>query len=419
MDAFFASVEQKLNPSLNNKPVFVSGNTAKDSIVAACSYQAKKYGVKSGMSLYEALDLCPDAVIVRSDPEKYISTSRAIFDVIKSLTEKVEVYSIDEAFADFTNTIHLFSDKKQLGMEIKKTVKKNTGLACSVGIGPNKIIAKIASDICKPDGLFVVEPETVGEFMKDLPVEKIPGIGPKTREKLNLMGIVYCGQVKNIPCSFLEEKFGVLGRSISDWCSGKGATEIKILSPEPKSFGHSYTLPENTAKKEILKSVLFRLSHQTAVRMREEGYCGKTIAVTVRMKDFATYSKHITLPFWCDDEQTIYNFAWTLVSAVCTLKNPILPELQKNIFTDKGNTAEGYFGIKIRLLGVSVSGLRKKFQMNLFNNEQRRKLTIAADGVNRKYGEGTVFYGLTVFEEKWHKIVTKTHAFQPKPVVFS
>ncbi len=224
MDAFFASVEQKLNPSLKGKPVFVSGNTARDSVIAACSYEAKKYGVKSGMSVYEGLNLCPNAVIVKGNPERYIDTSRVIFSVLQCFTEKVELYSIDEGFLEIEVEDDSYENLRNLALSIKQAVYKETSLTCSAGISCNKTVAKIASDLCKPDGIMIVKEEQIQEFMEKLPVEKVPGIGSRMAEYLGLMGIEFCGQVRRIPVSLFKKKFGIRGEEIWYLCQGFGET---------------------------------------------------------------------------------------------------------------------------------------------------------------------------------------------------
>lgn len=386
MDAFFASVEQTFNPFLRGKPVFVSGNTARDSVIAACSYEAKKYGVKSGMSIVEGLNMCPGAMIVRGNPEKYIDTSRRIFCVLKTFTEKVELYSIDEGFLEINQENIYHEGLMELGLAIKDAIRRETSLTCSVGISCNKTVAKIASDLCKPDGIRIVKESEIREFMKTLPVEKVPGIGPKMAEQLNLMGIEFCGQIEKIPLSLLKKKYGVRGEEVWYLCHGVGETKVNIQSPEPKSFGHSYTLRDDADDINIILSVLCRLAHQVGMRMRQENYYGNVIAVIVRYSDFTSFSKRKTYPFWFNDDQTIFRCASSLIFAEPVIK-------------------------KIRLLGVSVSGIHKRYQMNLFNNEKREKMLKAMDAINEKYGNDTVFPCMMLYEQLTYPPVTKTHAF--------
>ncbi|MCX7706009.1 MAG: DNA polymerase IV [bacterium] len=386
MDAFFASVEQILNPSLKGKPVFVSGNTARDSVIAACSYEAKKYGVKSGMSIYEGLNLCPGATVVRGNPERYIDTSRRVFNVLQNFTEKVELYSIDEGFLGIEVDDSSYENLKKIGFFIKQAVYQETSLTCSIGISCNKTVAKIASDLCKPDGIMIVKEDQILEFMEKLPVEKVPGIGPKMAEYLNLMGIEFCGQVRKIPVDLFREKFGIRGEEIWYLCQGIGETEVCVQNPEPKSFGHSYTLQQDTDDMSLLLSVLCRLSHQVGMRMREEDYYGNVITLTLRYSDFTVFTKRKTYPFWFNDDQSIFKNASSIM------------------FNERWYK-------KVRLIGVSVSGIQKRYQMSLFKNEKREKMLKVMDSINRKYGTDSIFPCLMLYEKMKCQPVKKTHAF--------
>lgn len=386
MDAFFASVEQALNPLLKGKPVFVSGNTARNSVIAACSYEAKKYGVKSGMSVYEGLNLCPNAVIVKGNSERYINISKRIFNILRYFTEKIELYSIDEGFLEIETEDNSYENLKKLGLSIKQAVYKETLLTCSIGISSNKTVAKIASDLCKPDGIMIVKEEKILEFMEKLYVEKVPGIGPRMTEYLNLMGIEFCGQLRKLPLSLLRQKFGVRGEEIWHLSHGRGETSIIGQYPEPKSFGHSYTLMEDTDDMNLLLSVLCRLAHKIGMRMREEDYWGNVIAITLRYSDFTFLTKRKTYPFWFNDDNTIFKNASSI------------------IFNEK-------LYKKIRLIGVSVSGIQRKYQMALFRNEKRQKLLKVMDSINKKYGSDTVFPCLMLYEKIKDRPVKKTHAF--------
>ena len=386
MDAFFASVEQALNPSLKGKPVFVSGNTARDSVIAACSYEAKKYGVKSGMSIFEGLNLCPHAIIVRGNPERYIDTSRRIFHILQRFTEMVELYSIDEGFLEMELDNASYENLRHLALSIKKAIYQETSLTCSIGISCNKTVAKIASDLCKPDGIMIVDESRIYQFMENLPVKDVPGIGPRMTEYLNLMGIEFCGQVRKLPVSLFREKFGIRGEEIWHLCHGRGETKVTVQSPEPKSFGHSYTLMQDTDDMNLILSVLCRLSHQVGMRMREEGYYGNVVCVTLRYSDFSSFTKRKTYPFWFNDDQTIFRNAGSIMFA-----EPISE--------------------KIRLVGVSLSGIHKRYQMSLFRNEKREIMLKVMDSINKKYGTDTVFPCLMLYEKIRCLPVKKTHAF--------
>ncbi|HOL67139.1 MAG TPA: DNA polymerase IV, partial [bacterium] len=212
MDAYFASVEQQINPSLRGRPVLVCGNPLTKTVVASASYEAKRQGVRSGMSIPEALKLCPDAILVPGNPICYAETSRVVFSLLSLFTDTLEIYSIDEAFLDVSRTFPLFGGKGALGRRIKETIRKKTGLTCSVGMAPNKLLAKIAASLVKPDGLRIIEEKEVPELMSDLPVEEVPGIGPRLASLLSDWGITTCGQLQRLGENFLITRFGLRGR---------------------------------------------------------------------------------------------------------------------------------------------------------------------------------------------------------------
>ena len=177
INAFFAAVEQQCHPTLRGKPIFICGNPKTRTVVAACSYEAKAFGVKSGMSVGEALQLCPHAILVEGNPSKYIHTAIRIFAIIKEYSPQMEIFSIDEAFLDVTNTQHLFGGPVEIAKAIKRRIKEEFGLTCSIGIAPNKLLAKLASDMQKPDGLVEIKPDDVEATLRDLPVSELCGIG--------------------------------------------------------------------------------------------------------------------------------------------------------------------------------------------------------------------------------------------------
>ncbi|MCK5547423.1 MAG: DNA polymerase IV, partial [Thermoplasmata archaeon] len=199
MNAFFASVEQATNPALKNRPILVGGNPKKRSVVAAASYEAKAKGVKAGMSWYEARRLCPEAIMIEGTPIKYIDTATKIFIFLRDYTPKVEVFSIDEAFLDITHTAHLFGTPRDLALSIKKRIKKMFNITCSIGIGPNKLISKLAANMEKPDGLTIIKEEDVPALLDNLPVDELSGIGDKFKAHLNRMGIKTCGDLQKMP----------------------------------------------------------------------------------------------------------------------------------------------------------------------------------------------------------------------------
>lgn len=367
MNAFFASVEQKANPHLRGKPVLVCGNPDGRTVVATASYEARRYGVKTGMTIPEAKRLCPHAILVQCDPDKYVNVSTRLLSIYRSFTPLVEAFSVDEAFLDLTGTQRLWGSPLRVAQKIKSEIKRRLGLLCSVGIASNKLLSKLASNLQKPDGLVYLKEEDVPRVLEKLPVSELCGIGPKLMIHLNHLGVETCGQLARFPVKILKKKFGKVGIYLH--LMGKGTGEDQVLpyyESEPiKSMGHSVTLDKDLYSMEKIERVIFQLSEQVARRLRHHQYRGKTICLTLRYPDFSTDSKQKTIPRFVDDGREIY---------VHTL----------NILKKFYNPNYG-----VRLLGVSVSNLIKDTaQLSLFLEEQReQKLLEAMDSINERWGE--------------------------------
>ena len=200
MNAFFAAVEQQYNPALRGKPIVICGNAKKRTVVAACSYEAKAFGIKNAMSVHEARALCPQVLLVGGNPEKYVDISRRIFNLLAEFSPQMEIFSIDEAFLDMTGTYPFFGkEPEDVARQIKERIRQGWGLTCSVGIGPNKLLAKLASNLQKPDGLVRIRQSEVPARMERLPIQELCGIGEKLKICLNELGIVTCGQLGRAP----------------------------------------------------------------------------------------------------------------------------------------------------------------------------------------------------------------------------
>ena len=367
MNAFFASVEQESNPHLKGKPVLVCGNPQGRTVIATSSYEARKYGVKTGMTIFEAKKLCPQAILVHCDPDKYIDVSTRLLSIYRSFTPLVEAFSVDEAFLDLTGTQRLWGSPLKVAQSIKSEIKRKLGLFCSIGIASNKLLAKLASDMQKPDGLVCFKDEDVPRVLEKLPVSELCGIGPKLVIHLNNLGIETCGQLGRFPVKILEKKFGKVGLCLH--LMGKGIGQDEVLAyyeSEPiKSMGHSVTLSKDIHSMESIKRVILQLSEQVARRLRHHHYKGKTICLTLRYPDFSTFSKQRTIPKFVDDGREICAHALDILKI---LYNPIY---------------------RVRLLGVSVSNLMKDTaQLSLFWEEQRKqRLLEAMDRINNRWGD--------------------------------
>jgi len=371
MDAFFISVEQRDNLALRGKPAAVCGSLSR-SVVTSATYEARPYGIRAGMPTQEAKRLCPQLILVEGNHSKYTETAARIFSILKEYTPLVEITSIDEAYLDITQSMLLYKSSFHNAQLIKNQIREKEQLTCSIGVAPNKLLAKLGSRLKKPDGLVVIRKEEVEETLKDLPVSKLNGIGPKLGEALNLMGISTCGQLGKFPVSVLSKRFGVIGERLHEM--GLGLDDCPVLpfdeEEDAKSISHSVTLEKDTSDPDILKKVLLQLSEKVSRRMRREGFFGKRIAITVRYSDFFTFSKQKTLSKWMNNGNEIFKLASQIFESIPHPK-------------------------PIRLLGVGVSLLKKEWcQLDLFEKREKKdNLLKAMDRVNERFGDWTLTWG--------------------------
>ena len=368
MDAFFISVEQRDNPSLRGKTAAVCGSLSR-SVITSATYEARKYGVRAGMPIQEAKRRCPKLILVEGDHAKYTETSARIFSLLKDYTPMVEVASIDEAYLDITQSQLLFKSPLHLSQSIKDRILKQEELTCSIGVGPNKLIAKLGSRLRKPDGLMVIQKEEVEGMLNELPVSILHGIGPKLAESLNSMGIYTCGQLGKPPVSFLNKRFGAIGERLHEMGLGLDDSPVVPFDEEEdaKSISHSITLEEDSSDPNLLSKVLLQLSERVAKRMRKDSFYGRRVAMTIRYSDFYTFSKQKTLSQWMNSGNEIFHHSLELFESVSHPK-------------------------PIRLLGVEVSLLKKEwYQMDLFEKKEKKdNLLRAMDEVNERFGDWTL-----------------------------
>jgi DNA polymerase-4 len=368
MDAFFISVEQRDNPSLRGKPAAVCGSFSR-SVVTSATYEARPYGIRAGMSIQEAKRRCPQLILVEGNHSKYTETAARIFSILKEYTPLVEVASIDEAYLDITQSLLLFQSPLHIAQSIKDQIREKEQLTCSIGVAPNKLLAKLESRLKKPDGLVVIGKEEVEKVLKDLPVSKLNGIGPKLGEMLNAIGIFTCGQLGKFPVSVLAKRFGVIGERLHEMGLGWDDSPVIPFDEEEdaKSISHSVTLEEDTSDPKLLRKVLLQLSERVSRRMRRERFYGKRIAITVRYSDFFTFSKQKTLSKWMNSGNEIFQQAFEIFKSVSHPK-------------------------PIRLLGVGMSLLKKEWcQLDLFEKREKKdNLLKAMDRVNERFGDWTL-----------------------------
>ncbi len=376
MDAFFASVEQQANPRLRGKPIGVIGSGGR-TVITTASYEARKFGVKTGMNIYEARKALPSLILVIGNNEKYTHTCMELEKIYTQFTPDVEIYSIDEAFLDITTTHHLFGGPETIGITIKNSVREKFGINCTIGIGPNILIAKLASDLSKPDGLRWIKPEELEGVLKDLPVKELWGIGSKISERLSLLLIRTCGELGKAPVSLLRNKFGIYGETLKAMGMGICKRAIQTKPKDAKSVGHSMTLPENIWERKDIEAYLLMLSEMVGRRARKYGYIGRKVSLIIRYTNFETFSKQTTLPNFTNDTHDIFQGTLKIVNII-KLKD------------------------KVRLLGVSLLRLIKDpNQIPLIEEERKRKYILQAiDYINDKYGEFKIIWGSYMIQKR-------------------
>ena len=379
MNAFFASIEQQSNPALRGKPVAVIGSAGR-TVITTASYEARAYGVRTGMNVWQARQKCPHIILVIGNNRKYTWTSSRIVKLMLQFTPLVEVFSIDEAFLDVSGSLTLFTGAERIAYLLKVQIRRHFGITCSIGVAPNKMLAKLASEIKKPDGLTVIRPEEVTPVLERTPVKDLCGIGPKTARQLALYGIRTCGELGRFPVDILRKRFGIVGERLN--LMGRGIDDSPVIpseeAEEVKSVGHSMTLDRDIEdRKEILRFLL-QLSEMVGRRARRYNVRGKTVTLSIRYADFDTWAgRQETLPDYINRSADIYRAAADILESL-VLAQPV------------------------RLLGVRLSNLGgESGQLPLFGEDRKKTLLVEAmDRVNDRYGSFSVTFGSLLDGEK-------------------
>ena len=368
MDAFFASVEQLDNPELKGKPLIVGGQSCRG-VVSTCSYEARKFGVHSAMPMVEARRLCPHAEFLPGRMWRYEEVSREIMRIFHEEAPLVEQLSIDEAFLDVSGMERLCKDVRNVGWRIKERIKNEIGLTCSVGLAPNKFLAKMASDLQKPDGFTVITHEKARSFIAPLPVTKIFGIGGAAKQMLAQFGIATIGQLANADRSILQKVFGKNADKVQHLAMGLDDRPV-IPETAPKSIGRETTFEKDLYTFEDCKAAILELSGQTGYRLRNKGYSGRTVTLKVKFKDFKIITRSISSEgdISCDEE--IFSLAVKLL---------------KDVAYENG----------VRLLGVTVSNLQDGSCGSLCFEENTKLLqrNAAVDNLKKRFGENIIARG--------------------------
>jgi DNA polymerase-4 len=365
MDAFFVSVEELENPSLKGKAVIVGADPGGRGVVAAASYEARKFGVHSAMPIGMAKKLCPHAIFLRGQHRKYGEYSRQIHHIFEEFTPVVEMVSIDEAYLDLTGCERLHGSAFRGADRLIRTIKQRTGLNCSVGLSTSHLVSKIASDQAKPHGLLYILPGFEAKFLAPLPIRRMPGIGKVTEPGLRSLGIVNIGDLQQLGREKLRERFGKFG----EWLYTKSCgldIEAYQYEEEPKSISHETTFDEDIDDTEEVERTLSYLSQLVGRRLRDHGLFARTVGLKLRFAPFKTLTRDVTLDEPTNLDSVIFENVLRLVEDTWTAKQ------------------------KIRLVGVRMSNLgRAVFQRSLIDAAQRAKLDKvlkAADKVREKFG---------------------------------
>lgn len=366
MDAFFASVEQRDNPELRGRPVAVGGSPDQRGVVAAASYEARRFGVRSAMAMAIAVKLCPGLVIVPTNHRRYKQVSDVVMEIFRSYTPVVEPLSLDEAFLDVTGSEKLFGSPETIGMEIQRRIEEELQLSASVGIGPNKFIAKLASDYQKPGGFTVIPSEKVLDFLTPLPVEKIWGTGEKTVDRLKRVGIKTIGQLRELSLDFLEGSFGRYGRALYGFARGKDDRQVEPHR-EAKSIGREITFPEDVGNMEELRQTLRALAEEVGRSLRRKDIKCGSVTLKIKYPDRQLVTRTERLPEPTNLTGIIYETAGFLLNKHC--KPPV------------------------RLIGITCTGLTGERLITLFRDEKQvreEKITATLDKLKDRYGEDVV-----------------------------
>jgi len=377
INSYFATLEQQAHPNLRGRPIGVAGKgRGERTVVCAASIEAKKFGLRSGMSTWEALRLCPQLIIVPANYDRYIFTSQRIFKLLERYGPKVDVFSIDEAFLDLGAEIS-WADAEVLAKKIKQKIRQEIGewVSCSVGISYGRTFAKLASEMQKPDGLTVIRPEDFARLAAVTPIEELCGIGWALRPRLNRMGVITIADLSKTPESMLVSVFGP---HTGQWLSriGLGIDDNILRSfrdlPQEKSIGHSYTLPHDLSSRADVKKVLLLLAERVGVRLRKSGLMGRTVSVYLRFGDKTGWGTRHTQKEYVLDGYQIYQAGQRHLDDLTETK-------------------------PVRLVAITISDLVKQQEVTtplLIPDQANGQLVAAVDRVNNRYGEWTIHRGV-------------------------
>ena len=384
MDAFYASVEERDDPTLCGKPVIVGGTPEGRGVVAATNYVARKFGVHSAMATAKALRLCTDAIVLRPRMEHYAQISDQIREIFHRYTPEVEPLSLDEAFLDATGSVQLFGSVETIGRAIKQDIRNELNLVASVGVAPNKFLAKLASDLEKPDGLTIITPDAVQSVLAPLPVSRIWGVGKVTKQRFDRLGIQTIGQPRALSLQQLQTEFGQHGEHFRQLARGIDNRAV-VSDREAKSISHETTFAEDISDMDVLRAWLMELTEQVGRRLRSQELQGRTVHLKVRYSNFDTYTRSKSVAA----ATNATNQLWSVALQLLTSELPDRP-------------------LAVRLLGMGVSNLQKQrpVQKSLFAEEldgRETRLDQVADTIRNRFGTASLRRASIVQHNAEHK----------------
>ena len=362
-DAFFASVEQGFNPLLRNRPVIVGGTEEQRGVVHTASYEARARGIRTGMALMKAKQVCPEAVFLKGNYQHYQAVSLVFQQVYLHYTPRVEFTSLDDAYLDLTGTLHLYNHPTQVAREIQREIFERVGVGVSVGIGSNKAIANIASSLKKPGGVVYVAPESEKDFLAPLPVEALPGVGRVIKDKLTDLGIFTVGQLARFSKLLMEQIFGINGIKIWELANGLDPRAVK-RRVTPKQISRETSFEEDTGDPGIIKGTLQYLTERIAKKLRDQGLVCHTLCVKIRYSDFTSANRSRSLPYPSADSAALFRMVNTLFEEI---------RLRR---------------VRLRHVGIAASHIEPyNRQSSLFNQQTREEtLNITIDAIREKFG---------------------------------
>jgi DNA polymerase-4 len=378
LDAFFVSVEQALNPELKGKPVIVGGDPARRGVVASASYEARPFGIHAGMPLSKARRLCPQIIFIRANFARYREASNKFMEILGDFSPDIEPLGFDEAYLDVTGYEGPYGSPRKLALAIKERINKEIDIRASVGIGTCKVVAKIASALCKPDGLLEIAPGEEQAFLNPLPIAKLPGVGEKTEQSLKEMGITTIGALASLPLDTIKRRFGATGAVLYSYARGIDDREVEAPG-EAKSISQELTFARDTSDCNFLEATLHNLCQEVCQELRSQNKRTKCVAIKLRYANFKTITRQVTLQEASDVTRVIFATAQQLLSkAMAQQEKPI------------------------RLIGIRISSLvGEEKQLPMFDSKIKKpeRLDKAVDKIRQKYGPTAIKTGDGILSE--------------------